>query len=78
MKSKSGYAAVGMLITLIIIAVLYAIMMPTLKDVNGGGGIFQSPTDVKSVESQVNEKINEIENLREQARKDLETDSQDY
>ena len=73
---KKGYAAIGMLITIVIIAILSLIMMSSLKNISGESGVFKSPTDIKSAESQANEKIKEIEAIREQARNSI--GNQDY
>lgn len=76
MKSLKGGSAIGMLLTLLIISVLFVVLMPNLK--NTGNGCYNNMSEVKSVESQAQDKIKEIEELRKQAEEAYKQDSQDY
>ena len=78
MVARKAYAAVGMLITLLIIAVLFVILMPQLKDTGSGGGLYKSPRDIKSAESEAYSKIKEIESLRQQAQEEYNKTNQDF
>ena len=78
MVVRKAYAAVGMLITLVIIAILFIILMPHLKDTGSGSGIYKSPSDVKSAESEAYTRIKEIENLRQQAQEDYNKAGQEF
>ncbi len=63
---KNGFGAIDMLIALVIIAALFAFAMPALKGV-GGGNLKDSSINYESVQEQVDNKINEIENMRMQS-----------
>lgn len=65
MKKLSASGAIGLLISMLIIAVLFILMMPTLKN-TGGAGIYGSSIDKKSVEERVNKQVEEIQNMRNQ------------
>lgn len=65
MKKLSASGAIGLLISMLIIAVLFILMMPTLKN-TGGAGIYGSSIDKKSVEERVNNQVEEIQNMRNQ------------
>jgi len=65
MRKYSAGGAIGMLLTLLIIAVLFIIMVPSLKN-TGTAGFSGSSIDKKSVEEQVNKQVEEIENKRRQ------------
>ena len=60
MKKLSAFGAIGMLITLLIIGLLFIILMPTLKDV-GGGAFGPSSLNKGNVEREMNNKIDEVE-----------------
>lgn len=66
MKKLSASGAIGLLISMLIIAVLFILMMPTLKN-TGGAGIYGSSIDKKSVEERVNKQVEEIQNMRNQS-----------
>ncbi|MEE3348526.1 MAG: hypothetical protein VZR09_00655 [Candidatus Gastranaerophilaceae bacterium] len=69
MVKKSAMGAIGMLITLFIIALLFITLMPALKDA-GGASIHGTSLDKKSVESRVQQQVSDIEAARKM--------SQDY
>ena len=60
MVKKSAMGAIGMLLTLFIIALLFITLMPALKD-SGGASIHGTSLDKKSVESRVQQQVSEIE-----------------
>lgn len=62
---KLGFGAIDMLIALVIVAAMFAFMMPALKGV-GGGNLKDSSINYESAQEQVDKKINEIENFRQQ------------
>lgn len=66
MKKFTAGGAIGMLLTLLIISLLFILMMPTLKN-TAASGISGSSVDTKSVEEQVNKQVEEIQNMRQQA-----------
>ena len=63
MVKKSAMGAIGMLITLFIIALLFITLMPALKDA-GGASIHGTSLDKKSVESRVQQQVSDIEAAR--------------
>ncbi len=65
MIRKTGSGAIGMLLAMLIIALLFILMMPTLKDV-GGAGLSGSSLNKESVEEHVNKQVEEIERMRQQ------------
>lgn len=65
MKQRRASGAVGMLLTLLIIAIMFIIMMPMLKN-TGSANISGSSLDKKSVEQEVNEQVEQIQNIRQQ------------
>lgn len=65
MKKFTAGGAIGMLLTLLIISLLFILMMPTLKN-TATSGISGSSVDTKSVEEQVNRQVEEIQNMRQQ------------
>ena len=62
---KNGFGALDMLIALVLIAVVFAFAMPALKGV-GGGNLRDSSINYESVELEVDNRINEIEKMRQQ------------
>ena len=67
MKKLKASSAIGMLLALLIISLLFILMMPTLKDIGtGSGSLGTSSINKQSVESKVNKQIEEIENMRRQ------------
>ena len=66
MRKYPASGAIGMLLTKLIIALLFIMMMPTLKN-TGSTNLEQSPINKQSVEQEVNQKLEEIQNLRNQS-----------
>ena len=65
MKILNASGAIGMLLAMLIIALLFILMMPTLKNVSSTG-LGESSINKESVEEQVNQQVNEIEKIRQQ------------
>lgn len=65
MKKLNASGAIGMLLAMLIIALLFILMMPTLKNTSSTG-LGESPINKESVEEQVNQQVNEIEKIRQQ------------
>ncbi len=65
MKRLNASGAIGMLLAMLIIALLFILMMPTLKNVSSTG-LGESSINKESVEEQVNQQVNEIEKIRQQ------------
>ena len=62
---KNGFGAIDLLVGLVITAIVFMIGMNALK---GSSLKLQGNTvDTKSVQQQVNEQVNEIQNMRQQA-----------
>ena len=79
MKKFEASGAIGLLLTLLVISIVFIMVMPTLKGNGSGSGSFDSSTvNTKSVETQVNEQVEEIEKLRENSLKDLNNINQEY
>ena len=55
MRKYPASGAIGMLLTMLIIALLFIMMMPTLKN-TGSTNLEQSPINKQSVEKEVNQK----------------------
>uniref|UniRef100_UPI0040292FCF hypothetical protein n=1 Tax=Candidatus Scatousia sp. TaxID=3085663 RepID=UPI0040292FCF len=66
MKKFPASGAIGMLLTMLIIALLFILMMPALQN-SGSTNLKQSPINKHSVEQEVNQKLEEIQNLRNQS-----------
>ena len=77
MKVRKAYGAIGMLLTLLIVALLFILFIPSLKKVPSSSGI-NSPAELQSVEERAYDKINEIERLRQQAADEYEKNSQEF
>ena len=77
MKKLRAFGAIGMLITLLIIGLMFAIMMPTLKDTGFGGLFGKSSLNQESVETQINDKIKDIENYKQQNINYIQQNSQE-
>ena len=71
MKRKTASGAIGMLLTLLIISLLFILMMPALKDVGGMFSLENNSINKESVEKKVNEQVQEIENIRNQTSDDI-------
>ncbi len=80
MKRFEASGAIGLLLTLLVISIVFISVMPTLKGDNNNGGLFgnSSGLDAKSVETRVNEQVKEIENLRKNNLKDMDNINQEY
>ena len=65
MKKLNASGAIGMLLAMLIIALLFILMMPTLKN-TFSTGLGKSSINKESVEEQVNQQVNEIEKIRQQ------------
>ena len=65
MKRKA-FGAIDLLIGLVLTAIVFLIGMNALK-VTSSLKIDNSATDTKSVQEQVDEQVNEIQNMRQQA-----------
>lgn len=65
MKKLSGSGVIGLLLAMLIIALLYIIMMPVLKD-SVSGGLYSDTLDKKSVQQEVDKQIEQIQNMRKQ------------
>lgn len=66
MKKFSASGAIGLLITLLIIAIAFILTMPSIKS-STSTNIETSPIKYESIEDEVNQKLNEIQNMRNQA-----------
>ncbi len=66
MKKFSASGAIGLLITLLIIAIAFILTMPSIKS-STSTNIETSPIKHESIEDEVNQKLNEIQNMRNQA-----------
>lgn len=66
MKKFSASGAIGLLITLIIIAIAFILTIPSIKS-STTTKIETSPIKHESIEDEVNQKLNEIQNIRNQA-----------
>lgn len=65
MKKLNASGAIGMLLAMLIIALLFILMMPALKNTSSTG-LGESSINKESVEEQVNQQVNEIEKIRQQ------------
>lgn len=66
MKKLSGSGAIGLLLTLLIFAVIFILLMPSIKNTSSTN-INTSSIKQESIEDEVNQKLNEIQNMRNQA-----------
>ena len=73
MKKLNASGAIGLLITMLIIAVLFIIMMPTLKG-GSSAGLSGSSINQKSVEEQVN-KLGEFLDKQNQPKVELKDET---
>lgn len=58
MKQLSASGAIGLLLTMLIIALLFIMLMPSIKS-TGGTSLDTSPIKQESIEDEVNQKLNE-------------------
>lgn len=66
MKKLQAEGAIGLLLGLLIISIIFIMMMPTLKSVSGGAGMSGTSIDKKSVEEQVDKTVDDIQKMRRQ------------
>ncbi len=66
MKKLKAEGAIGLLLGLLIISVIFIMMMPALRNVSGGAGINGSSIKQESVEQQVDKTVEEIQRMRQQ------------
>lgn len=66
MRKLSANGAIGLLITLLIISVVFIMTMPALKN-SGSVNLNSSSIKQESIEEEVNQKLNDIQNMRNQA-----------
>lgn len=71
MTKRTAAGAIGMLLTLLIISLLFILMMPALKDVGGVFNLSGESLNKESVEKRVNDQVKEIENIRSQTSVDI-------
>lgn len=73
MRKLSANGAIGLLITLLIISVVFIMTMPALKN-SGSVNLNSSSIKQESLEEEVNQKLNDIQNMRNQTITPSETD----
>lgn len=66
MKQLSASGAIGLLLTMLIIALLFIMLKPSIKNTSGTS-LDTSPIKQESIEYEVNQKLNEIQNMRNQS-----------
>lgn len=66
MKQLSASGAIGLLLTMLIIALLFIMLMPSIKN-SGGTNLNVSPIKYETLEDEINQKLNEIQNMRNQS-----------
>ena len=66
MKQLSASGAIGLLLTMLIIALLFIMLMPSIKH-SGGTNLNVSPIKHETLEDEINQKLNEIQNMRNQS-----------
>lgn len=66
MKQLSASGAIGLLLTMLIIALLFIMLKPSIKNTSGTS-LDTSPIKQESIEDEVNQKLNEIQNMRNQS-----------
>jgi len=81
MKKYQASGAIGMLLTLLVIGIVFIAVMPSLKGTGGAGGSFfmdGDSIDAKSVETHVNQQVEDIERLRKNNLKELNNINQEF
>lgn len=79
MKKLQAEGAIGLLLGLLIISIIFIMMMPTLKNVSGGAGMSGSSVNKKSVEEHVDKTVQDIERMRRQTvNYNQQTNNDDY
>lgn len=66
MKKLPAEGAIGLLLGLLIISIIFIMMMPALKNLSGGAGISGTSIDKKNVEEQVDKTVDDIQKMRQQ------------
>lgn len=66
MKKLHAEGAIGLLLGLLIISIIFIMMMPTLKNVSGGAGMNGSSVNKESVEEHVDKTVEDIQKMRQQ------------
>ncbi len=66
MKKLSASGAIGLLLTLLIFAVIFILLMPSIKS-STSNNLNTSTIKQESIEDEVNQKLNEIQNMRNRA-----------
>ena len=69
-NAKKAVGAIGMLISLLIISIVFILMMPAIKDF-GGGSIGTNSVNNKNLEQKIDEQVNEIMKIRQQQAEQL-------
>ena len=67
---KKAVGAIGMLISLLIISIIFILMMPAIKDF-GGASIGTNSVNNKNLENKIDEQVNEIMKIRQQQAEQL-------
>ena len=77
MSFKKANSAIGMLLTLLIVSLLFILMMPHLKDFSSGA-LSGTSLNKESVESRVNQQVTDIENARKAVEESMNKVNQEY
>lgn len=79
MKKLQAEGAIGLLLGLLIISIIFIMMMPSLKNVSGGAGMGGSSVNKESVEEHVDKTVQDIERMRQQTiNYNRQTNNEDY
>lgn len=80
MKKLNASGAIGMLLTLLIISIVFISVMPTLKgNISSGGSFAGGPAlETKSVEEHVDQQVRDIEKMRKESLKNLGDINQEF
>ena len=66
MKKLKAEGAIGLLLGLLIISIIFIMMMHTLRNISGGAGINGSSIKQENVEQQVDKAVEDIQRMRQQ------------
>ncbi len=66
MKKLKAEGAIGLLLGLLIISIIFIMMMPTLRNISGGAGVNGSSIKQKNVEQEVDKAVEDIQRMRQQ------------
>lgn len=66
MKKLKAEGAIGLLLGLLILSIIFIMMMPTLRNIFGGAGINGSSIKQENVEQQVDKAVEDIQRMRQQ------------